>query len=612
MKKRISIFSILVLLISLVSITSIPVLAEEPTTKITLLHTNDMHARIAEGEYDGMGYAKLATYIEKYRAENPNTLLFDAGDTFHGLAFATITKGSNIVDLMNELNYDAMTVGNHDFNYGSDRLLALQEEANFPLLANNIYKTDGSLFLPATTIKEVDGIKIGIFGMATPETLYKTNPKNVDSLDFTDPAVEAQKSVDFLKGEGVDFIIALAHLGTDGSSTDTSYKVMKAVDGIDVLIDGHSHTALPNGEIAGNGTLLASSGEYSKNLGVVELEFTGKVNTKKTAKLITKEEAKTIEPNAKMTELIKQKEEALKPILNQVVGQSGVILDGLRENVRAKETNLGNLLTDAMIDISKAEIAITNGGGIRSSVDSGDVTRGDLIAVAPFGNYIVTKYLTGAQVLKALENGASKYPDAHGAFAHVSGMKYSIDPNKEAGSRIHSVIVNGEPLDKTRKYLVATNDFLAVGGDQYTMFKEAATVNEFPALEEALIEYMGKVGTVNTQVEGRITEAPTPLDVPENTPKPTEKVMWEGLLLKPGQIGKVTIDKPINLWKKTDNGKLEFVRILNKGEVYRVYGYSQNHFGQYAVGAGHYVTNIQGYTSYKTPSKAKLALVNEN
>lgn len=606
MKKELRLFAVLVLLVSLVSFSVSSAFAEESTTKITLLHTNDMHARYAEGNYDGMGYAKLATYIEKYREENPNTLLLDAGDTFHGLALATVSKGSNIVSIMNELKYDAMTVGNHDFNYGSETLLKLEQQANFPLLANNIYKNDGSLYLPSTTIKEINGIKIGIFGMATPETLYKTNPKNVAGLEFKNPEIEAQKSVDFLKNQGVDFIIALSHLGTDGSSTDTSYKVMNAVSGIDVLIDGHSHTALNNGEIAGNGTLLASTGEYSKNLGVVELEFTGKINTKKTAKLISKEEAKTIVPNAAITELIKQQEEEMKPILDEIVGNSNVNLDGLRENVRAKETNLGNLLTDSMLDKTNAEIAITNGGGIRSSIAAGDVTRGNLIAVSPFGNYIVTKYLTGAQVLRALENGASKYPDEHGAFAHVSGMKYSIDANKEAGNRIHSVLVNGVKLDNNRKYLVATNDFLAAGGDQYTVFKEAATVNEFPALEEALIEYMGKIGTVNSIVENRITISPTPVEI--NPPKPT--VIWEGLLLKPGQIGKVTIDKPINLWKRNSEGKLQFVRILNKGEVYRVYGYDSKYFGQYNVGAGHYVTKIDGFISYKTPSKAKLDLAN--
>lgn len=591
------------------------VLAEETTKKVNILHMNDIHARVFEEDSNGMGYAKIASYVNQYRSDNPNTLVLDAGDTLHGLSFATLTKGESIMQLLNLLKVDAMTVGNHDFNYGSDRLLELTKMANFPVIAANVEKKDGSDYLGDYIIKEIDGISIGIFGLATPETTYKTNPNNVASLNFKNPVESAKEMVKTLQAENVDYIIALAHLGVDKGSLDTSYKVADEVEGIDLIVDGHSHTAFPKGELRNN-TLIVSTGEYSKNLGVVEIEFNAENKAVSTsAKLITKEEAKSIEADPAATKLIEEIKLSYKPIVDEVVGSTKVRLEGARENVRTKETNLGNLLTDAMREAANADVAITNGGGIRASVEAGEVTRGELIEVAPFGNFVVTKYLTGAQIIASLENGASDYPAANGAFSHVSGLNYSIDENAPAGERVHNVKVDGKPIDLDKKYLVATNDFLATGGDEYTEFGKEPTVNEFPALEEVMISYFQKHGEVNPAVEGRIVVEPKSVSGPTEPEKPEVPVVtpslvyWDGLVLKQGQIGRITIQKPINLWKKTENGKLQFVRILNPGEIYRVYGYSPDHFGQYAVGAGYYVTKMDNYIKYETPSKAKLNLL---
>lgn len=471
--------------------------------EIILFHTNDTHARVEAGKYAGMGFAKIATYVKEQKSKNPNVLVLDAGDTFHGQTIATLVKGESIAKVMNQIGYDAMTTGNHDFNYGQERLLELDQMTNFPILAANVTKEDGTDFLKPYIIKEVDGIKVGIFGLSTPETAYMTHPKNVEGLKFVNPIEASKKVVDELKGK-VDMIIALSHLGLDESSTYTSEKIAKEVTGIDIIIDGHSHTTLKDGKLVGN-TLIASTGEYDKNLGKITVKLADHKVISKEASLISKEEATNATEDADILKIVNDIKADQKKVLSQVVGKSKVVLDGERAHVRTGETNLGNLITDAMLDMTKAEIAISNGGGIRASIDEGEITKEEIITVLPFGNYIVTKNLTGEQILKALEHGTSAYPEAKGAFPHVAGLTYKIDTNKPIGNRIVDVVVNGEPLDLQKTYLVATNDFMAAGGDNYTMFKDAKIVNEYPALDEGLIAYIQKLGEVAPTTEGRVS-----------------------------------------------------------------------------------------------------------
>lgn len=473
------------------------------TKKITILHTNDTHSRVEESAQDGMGFAKISTLVQKYRKENPNTLLLDAGDTFHGTNFATLVKGESITKVMNKVGYDAMAPGNHDFNYGYKRLLELEKMIVFPLVSANVRYENGERLFKPYVIKEVDGIKLGIFGLTTPETTYKTHPKNVEGLKFTDPAVEAKAMVSELKGK-VDMIIAVTHLGIDESSTDTSIKVAKEAPGIDLIVDGHSHSTLVEGKQADHNTLIVSSGEYTKNLGVVELTFDGSKLKDKKAKLVSKQEVANVEPDPVIVETIGTIKKEQEKVLAEVIGKTAVKLDGEREQVRAGETNLGNLIADAMIDVSGAELSMTNGGGIRASIPQGDITKGSVTTVLPFGNYIITKKVRGADIKAALENGTSAYPKVKGAFPHVGGMTYAIDTSKPEGQRVHSITIQGKPLDPKREYVMATNDFMAAGGDEYVMFKDYPIANEFPALDEALISYIQKLGNVQVKSEGRI------------------------------------------------------------------------------------------------------------
>lgn len=472
-------------------------------TTITILHTNDIHGRVLEDAYDGMGFGKIATLVKEIREANPNTLLLDAGDTFHGLPIATSVEGESIATIMNAIGYDAMAAGNHDFNYGQTRLVELNEITEFPIFAANVKQADGTNLLESYIVKEIAGVKIGIFGLATPETLFKSHPKGVEGLKFDDPVETALKMVAALEDE-VDIIIALGHLGIDEESIDTSVKVIEEVPGIDVFVDGHSHSVLEEGKVVGD-TLLVSAGEYGKYLGVVELVIEDESLISKKANLISKEEAAEVEEDEALMKIVHEINEIVEEVMNEVVGETAVTLDGEREQVRAGETNLGNLITDVFIEATGADVALTNGGGIRASIEAGEITRKDIITVFPFGNSLEVKKVTGEIIKEALELGTDAYPEPKGAFPQVAGMSYKIDLNKPVGDRIVDIMVNGSALEMDKEYTLATNDFIAAGGDGYTMIQATPTTRRLMAMDEALIAYINEEGVIAPAVEGRIT-----------------------------------------------------------------------------------------------------------
>lgn len=448
---------------------------------IDILHTNDVHSRAIEGPYDGMGYAKLATLVGRFREDNPDTLLIDCGDTFHGKTIATLEEGESIVEIMNLIGYDLMAPGNHDFNYGTDKLIELAAMAEFPIITANVIK-DGAPIMQTHEVIEIEGVKIGFFGLTSEETSYKTHPDNVEGITFANSAEIAQQMVDELSGS-VDVIVCVGHIGMDEATEITSLDICDAVEGIDLFIDGHSHTETDGGIISKTGTVIVSAGEYLQNLGHVTLYYAdGDVTVE--AELIER-----VTPNGDVEDLIAQIEEEQAVILDQVVGTTDVVLDGERGDVRTKETNLGNLIADAMIYETGADIAITNGGGIRASIDVGDITIRDIITVLPFGNYIVTTTLTGAQLKEALELGVAEYPETNGAFPHFANITFTLNTANEAGSRVEDLMVNGNPVADTDEFVLATNDFVYAGGDGYEMFSNGI-LNEFAALDEALIEYL--------------------------------------------------------------------------------------------------------------------------
>ncbi|WP_353095967.1 5'-nucleotidase C-terminal domain-containing protein [Tissierella praeacuta] len=540
-RRIVSLFLSLVLMLGIM-IGSVPVFAEEAKV-LTIVHVNDVHGRLNLDEREGsIGLARLKTKVDELKAKNPNLLLLNAGDTLHGAIDINITQGETMINLMNKIGFDAMVPGNHDFNYGYKRLLELKDKAEFPILGSNVIKEsdDTSDFEPYKVF-DVDGIKVGIFGLSTEETKYKSHPSNTEGIKFANPVEVAKKMVKELKDKKVDVIIAIAHLGVDESTESNVYDVAENVEGIDLIVDGHSHTELPKGEVKGD-TLIVQAGSFLKNIGVVELEISeGKVS-KKTAKLFGYNEGKDLKPNTSIEEEIKKVEEINKQFKEAVVGKSKVNLVGEREVVRKGESNLGNLLTDAMVKSTGADVALTNGGGIRASIPAGDIKVGDILTSFPFTNTLAVIEVTGEEIVQALEHGVDMYPEDAGHFPHISGMTFKLDGSKPVGSRTSDVKVNGKAVELKGKYKLVTNDFMASGGDGYTMFTGKPFVAEGGLLSDVLIEYFKELGEVEPKVEGRIeviTETkpevkpeekpapapavPTPAPAPKPAPQPEAK-----------------------------------------------------------------------------------------
>lgn len=557
-KRFISIILSFVLILGIMIVPS-SVFAEEVKT-LTIVHVNDVHGRLKLNERDKeLGYGRLKAKVDELKAENPNLLLVNAGDVFHGDANVNLTGGKVMVEMMNKVGFDIMIPGNHDFNYGYNRLLELKEIADFPILGANIIKeADGKSDFEPYIIKELEnGLKIGIFGITTEETKVKSHPSNTEGIEFKNPVEVSKEMVKKLKAEKVDIIIAVTHLGIEGTVDTTSKEIGEKVEGIDLIIDGHSHEEL-NQEVGS--ALLVQAGSYTKNIGLVNIEFKDNKIVKKEAKLITFDEAKDIVPDAEIEEEIGKIEELNAPKKAEVIGKTKVSLDGERANVRTGETNLGNLITDAMRKSTGADIAFTNGGGIRASISEGDVTFGHIVTSFPFTNTLAVIEITGAELKEALEHGVDLYPEQAGHFPHVSGMTYKFDAGKPVGERILEVNVNGEPLVADTIYKLVTNDFVAAGGDGYTMFKGKNFIAEGGLLSDVLIDYFEEVKEVEPVLEGRIVAIPAKVEEPAPVPtpviEPTPAPVAKKYVVKAGDV----------LWKiaKSFNTTWEKLAEFNK------------------------------------------------
>ncbi|MGM0902900.1 MAG: 5'-nucleotidase C-terminal domain-containing protein [Bacillota bacterium] len=492
---------------------------EDGPFSLSLMHVNDTHANVEK-------YPRLYTAVNEVRAENPNALLVDAGDVFSGTLYFNQYLGLADLWFMNEIGYDAMTFGNHEFDKDSSVLADFIKEMRFPMVSSNVnvsadadlaplFKNEitnapeaGSIY-PAI-IKQIDGEKVGIFGLTTPDTEILASPS--EDVVFEDEVLKATETVEALEAQGVNKIVALSHLGY-GPDKNLAAKV----DGIDVIVGGHSHTTLTAPEVIQKDepTVILQANEYLNYLGLADITFDENgVVTASEGQLL-----KLADYAADETMLAKVEEfkGPLDEIKQTVVGYTDVVLDGERGNVRTKETNLGNLITDAMLEKAKSmdpdtTIALQNGGGIRASIDEGEITLGEVLTVQPFANLLVTLDLTGEEILAALEHSVSNVENAAGAFLQVSGLQFKYDPAKPAYDRVWSVEVqteNGfEALDPTKTYTVATNAFTADGGDGYGMFKAAkdeGRINELLIVDyEILAEYVDKNSPISPVVEGRI------------------------------------------------------------------------------------------------------------
>jgi len=471
-------------------------------SRVTILHTNDIHGRFVQSS-TSIGIDTVAAILAGWE----NAVLVDAGDTFHGVPFVNFEQGANAVELMNLAGYSVFTPGNHDFNFGIDRLLELEDEADFAFVSANITRGGAPVF-DAYTIIEVDGFSLGFFGLATPDTPTVTHPDNVAGLTFGDPVPAARAAVAALQAHEVDVIIAVAHLGVDGE-VPPSVRVAEEVEGIHLIIDGHSHTLLEEGKIVGD-VLIAQTGGHLRQLGAVEIVFSSEGELLYMDAFVIDHETAldSFEPVAAITAAAEAMSAEIDEILGEVVAYSPVYFDGDRDYLRNMEMPLGNLAADSMRWATDADLALTNSGGLRVSIEAGDVTMYDIIAVMPFFNFVVVAEITPAELLEALENGVSNMP-GNGRFPQISGFAFTFDPEAEEGSRVQSITVDGEELDledTTTTFTIAINDFIQAGGDGFSVFQDLPRVMDADTQAEVLIAYMAVADLSAIEVEGRITE----------------------------------------------------------------------------------------------------------
>ena len=475
-----------------------------------IVHTNDVHARVTAGEDDSVGYAKLATIIKTARSITDNILVLDAGDVTHGTNFANLFNGATVGELLIMSGYDAVAPGNHDFNYGIDNLLALSDEAeavsDLKVLSANITDENGYLLFQPYQIYDFNGFKVCVIGLTTPDTKTKSHPKNTEGVEFDNPVVyeNAQAAID-LAHEIADYVIVLGHIGTvaDGESGLTSTIICENIDGIDLFVDGHSHSVL-SGDNYVNGTLIVSAGEYMQNIGVVDILVKNGEVASENAFLIASSDVldpansalcqqygiTDVPDDPEVSAYIESVNEAIEARFGEVVATIPEDLDGEREHVRTGKTNLSEIVCDAITAETGADFTIVNGGGIRASLSAGDVTLGEVNAVLPFTNIVTVCEITGDEVYQALEHGYSMLPETNGAFSQTD-LEVVFSADNPVGERIEEVRLNGEPIDRNATYTVATNDFMAAGGDGYTMF--GRITQEGRVLNEVFADYLAQL-----------------------------------------------------------------------------------------------------------------------
>ena len=524
--------------------------AESDDGKIVILHTNDVHCGIDRVEKDGVVTAVAAVKAETEAAYGKdNVILVDCGDSIQGQAIGTLTHGSALVELMNRLGYAVAVPGNHEFDWGVENFSERVNEAEYTYLCCNLTDLEGNPLYDAYKVVELNGVKVGFVGIDTPETFFKSTPTFFQDAagkyiytfsegnEGQDLYRAVQKAVDAAKAEGAVYVVALAHLGIEGSTAEwTSSAVIANTTGIDVMLDGHSHEAYTR-EVAnknGGTVILQQTGTKLANIGRIVIDAkTGEIE----AGLIPAADCRA--EDEEITAAVAATEEEFKAILNKVVATSEVLLNvndpetGKRV-IRKTETNLGNLVADAYMTVLGGDVSFVNGGGIRADIAAGDVTYQEIINVHPYGNSGCLAEVTGQQILDALELGVANYPEDSGGFPHVAGMTFTVDASipsavvkndkgefvEVAGARrVSDVMIGGEPIDAEKTYKLACHDYyLKNGGDGFTMFLGSKLLQDGGILDnEILINYivntLGGIITAEQYGEpaGRITIRPDPI-----------------------------------------------------------------------------------------------------
>lgn len=505
----------------------------EMAGKTVILHTNDVHGAVE-------GYAYIAQLKADYEAKGAEVILVDAGDFSQGTTYVSSTKGADAVTMMNAAGYDVVTLGNHEFDYGYAQLKENMSKAKFKVVCADVFNEDGTPIFDANyTYTTKSGVKVGFFGMETPETQTKANPALIKGLTFATGDAFTKAAADQVAAlKDADVVICLAHLGVDAESAPyRSTDLYAAVKGIDFIVDGHSHTVMTKGE---KGEPIQSTGTAFANIGVIVIDDASKKIESNSLYEIKEDTAK----DATVATAAKTIVDRVDKEYGVVFAKSEVTLNGAKapNGNRDSETNNGDLITDAMlwkvmqnkegltVDADHV-VAITNGGGIRAAIKPGDVTKKDINTVLPFGNTVAVIYVTGAELLEALEASTYSTPDAIGGFPQVSGINYTIstavayDANAETYpastyygpksiNRVTINSINGKEFKADDTYAVITNDFCGGGGDTYYAF--AAATAKFDTgipLDEVVMEYItaelkGVIGKQYAEPQGRILMNP--------------------------------------------------------------------------------------------------------
>lgn len=518
--------------------------------ELNILHINDFHSRIeAINKFDSTcsteeagknecfgGIARMKSAIDTRRNElaGKNILTLDAGDQFQGSLFYTTYKSAPIAEFMNGIGFDAMEIGNHEFDDGPEELAKFIEALKFPMISGN---TLAGLDSPVADkfkpyiIKEFGSEKVAVVGVLATDTDETSSPG--DSILFAEPIGYLKEAVKEIEAQGVNKIVLLSHVGYEEDK-----RIAAAVDGIDVIVGGHSHTLLSNTDEkaagpyptlvknpSGKDVPIVTAYSYSKYLGDLKVVFDD-AGAVKSAEGAPKLLDASVTPDAGYTAKVAELAGPIEELKKKEIGETAEMIEGSREVCRVKECTMGNLVADAMVDRVKDQgitIAIQNGGGLRASIDAGTVSMGEVLTVLPFQNTLATFRLKGSDIVAALENGLSQIQDGAGRFPQVSGLKYSFDKSKEPGKRVVSVEVKeGDafvPLDPEKVYGVATNNYMRAGGDGYKIFATAGqNAYDFgPGLETVVADYIAKNSPYKPYVDGRITEvasAAAPAETP--------------------------------------------------------------------------------------------------
>ena len=491
---------------------------QKETREIRILHVNDFHGYAVEYKPLGStevrgGISCLAWKADVLRKEKP-TILLAAGDMIQGNTWANVFAGKSVIDVMNEMRFDAMVVGNHEFDFGQAVLRKRISQARFPVLGANV---EGMTALKPYIIKELDGIRVAIIGVVTEDAPVTTHPKNMVGLKVLSPIDTVQKYVRELRKQ-VDVIIVLSHIGFN-----VDMLLAEKVKGIDVIVGGHTHTKLDSYAPVGK-TVIVQAWEHGLALGVLDLTLRGSeiVQAQNRLEEIKPSQMKKSAPVAAIVDRYKKKVDAM---MNEKVGEAAVDLDG--KSVRLRETNLGDLVADIIREKAGSDAALINGGSIRTSINKGRIEVGNIYSVLPFDNYIVAMRMTGKQLRDAVEHGVAGVENEEGAFPQISGFSFTYTRNAPKGERVKEVLVAGKPLEPDRHYTVATQDFLAAGGDGYTSFGDAVkSSKDFSVmggamkgenlvysdagrwLRDVVMDYIKAKKKVAPSVEGRIKELP--------------------------------------------------------------------------------------------------------